>query len=122
MKRRKRTQENVEVQMTTNEIYNNEGFMKSENDVTTMKVNEIYETSSNPAALTCGENIDVQNEDKVVEKDDADVYTAVNKNKAKNVMNYKTNGPQSSEDLQKNLNCSGDETIHEVYTAVSINK
>ena len=66
---RKRKQENVEIQMTTNEIYNNEGFMNSESlDVTTMKVNEIYETTSNTAAPTCGENIDVENEDKEVEK------------------------------------------------------
>ena len=78
-----------------------------------MEVNEIYKTSSNPAALTCGENIDVENKDKEVEKEDADVYTVVNKNKTKNVnvVNYKTNDPQSTEDLQENMNCFGDKTI-----------
>ena len=100
--------------MTTNEIYNNEGFMNSESlDVTTMKVNEIYETTSNTAAPTCGENFGVENKDKEVDKEDADVYTVVNKNKTKNVnvVNYKTNDPQSTEDLQENLNCFGDKTI-----------
>ena len=104
--------------MTNKEIYNNEGFKSSINfDNSSMKINEIYEASSNPTASPSVKSIKIETKNEVVEKDNADAYTVVNKTERKN---YQTVQSKSLKEKIDDFNDS--KSCDEVYTVVNKNK